>query len=315
MRVPSGDDEWSVERRHPLIKLGLSDVERLLVPLDLKSPPVEASVLRGGHVNTNYVVTLACGDRLVLRLCQRGEEVFRKEVAMLRSMGPSVPVPEVLGACDDPSVFEFPFLATSWVDGTSLSEAPSSPEDLRVIGAAIAKVLSAITGHSADEQPMPPLTELIAQHLGVGGARIHLGGEMSARILSFVRSHAGFVEAIERPNGVVHGDFQGDNILLQKRDGWRVAAILDWEWAHHGSYLQDLGSLLRFDRASAPGLRVGLERGYAELGSPLPTDWVKAARIWDIAAQCEKLAFPRHRGEVTRRAMSIIDRCLVDYGG
>lgn len=51
---------------------------------------------------------------------------------------------------------------------------------------------------------------------------------------------------------LVHGDFDPANILvIQKDTKWAISGILDWEFAHAGSPMQDIASMLR-DRERLP---------------------------------------------------------------
>ena len=130
-----------------------------------------------------------------------------------------------------------------------------------------------------------------------------------------VQAKEGLIDALGGATRLVHGDFQNDNILVRNVSGeWEVAAVLDWEWARNGSGLQDLGSLLRFRSDASPAFHKGLEAGFARRGEPLPREWKEAAAILDMAAQCEKLTHPKHRGEVTLRSIRLIERCLSEYG-
>jgi len=146
------------------------------------------------------------------------------------------------------------------------------------------------------------------------GAMLYLGTETVDKLWAFVQARSAFLNDLSQHKNLVHGDFQGDNILLQeKAEQWQIAAVLDWEWAHNGCILQDLGSLLRFQGEATVAFQCGIETGFSHNGRPLPFEWRMAARIWDIAANCEKLAFPRHRGEITLKSIGIIKRCLQDY--
>lgn len=304
-----------MERRFPLIDVGIDVAERLLGPLGA-SRPLSLELLAGGHINTNYAVSLGDGRRLVLRLYAHGEAVFRKETALLRALAGSVPVPRLHQAVLDPEVFEHPYAVLEWVDGTALNEALSSrPEEAAGIGEALASTLLRIGGHTLPAYPFAPFTEYIRQCLFERGAERYLGAETASRLWDLAREESALLDELCRDETLVHGDFQGDNILLRETPGrgWEVAAVLDWEWANNSCYLRDLGSLLRLESAACADFQRGLEAGFEKGGAPLPRQWRRAARIWDTAAHCEKLAYPRHRGEVTLRSIRIIERCLRDY--
>jgi len=304
-----------MERRYPLIDIGVEDAERLLRPLPGASRPRALELLTGGHINTNYVVSFDDGRRVVLRIYAHGEAAFRKEVELLRALHGSIPIPRVYAAVFEPQFFQYPYVVLEWVEGGALNETlSSSPAAAPEIGEAVAATLLRIGGHAFPAYPPFAFVEYVGECLFERGAARYLGAETSARLWAFAQEQSGALDELCRGEALVHGDFQGDNILVKESGGrWEVAAVLDWEWARTGCYLSDLGSLLRFEGEASAGFQRGLEEGFSRRGAPLPREWRRAARIWDVAAHCEKLAYPRHRGEVTLRSIRNIERCLRDY--
>jgi aminoglycoside phosphotransferase (APT) family kinase protein len=304
-----------MERRYPLIDIGAEVAERLLRTLPGTSRPCALELLEGGHINTNYVVSFDDGQRVVLRICAQGEATFRKEVEVLRALHGSVPVPRVYMAVFEPQFFEYPYSVLEWIEGRALNEALSScPGAASEIGEAVASILLRIGEHVLPAYSSFSFVEFIRECLFERGAARYLGTETSARLWALVQKQSGFLNELCRVEALVHGDFQGDNILIQEKAGrWQVVGVLDWEWARNGCYLRDLGSLLRFEGEASTAFQHGLGAGFSRCGAPLPREWKSAARIWDMAAHCEKLAYPRHRGEVTFRSIRIIERCLKDF--
>lgn len=304
-----------MERRYPLVEIGTEVAGRLLGAIAGTSRPRALELLEGGHINTNYVVSFDDGRRVVLRICANGEAAFRKEVELLRALSGSVPVPRVYLAVYEPQFFQYPYVALEWVEGRALNEALStSPGAVPEIGEAVASALLKVGEHAYPACPSFRFVEYVGECLFKRGAARYLGEETSARLWAFAQRQGGLLDELCPVEALVHGDFQGDNILVEEEAGrWRVAAVLDWEWARSGCYLSDLGSLLRFDGEASAAFQQGLAEGFSRHGAPLPREWRRAARIWDLAAHCEKLAYPRHRGEVTLRSISIIERCLQDY--
>jgi aminoglycoside phosphotransferase (APT) family kinase protein len=306
-----------MERRFPLVEIGLETAERLLERMPGASRPSSLDLLAGGHINTNYAIDLADGRRVVLRIFASGEGAFHKESKVLADLPGTVEVPRLHLAVHEPEFFEFPYTVVEWIDGSPLNATLTArPEDAVAIGEAVAATLWKIGRHELPAHPAPPFLEFVRSCLFERGAEQWLGPGPTARLWAFVQAQSAFLENLSCPPSLIHCDFQGDNILLREEAGaWKVAAVLDWEWAQNGCYLKDLGSLLRFDGEPSADFHHGLESGFARLGRPLPAEWRKAARIWDLAAHSEKLAYPRHRGEVTLRSIRIIERCLRDYAG
>lgn len=86
-------------------------------------------------------------------------------------------------------------------------------------------------------------------------------------------------------NALVHNDFRNGNFMV---DGQRITAVLDWEVAHIGDPMRDLGWICtnswRFGRTELPvggfGEYADLFRGYEqESGKPVDPDHV---RFWEV---------------------------------
>lgn len=305
----------AIERRYPLITVDLDLAGKLVEPLPGFQRPQSMTLLSGGHINTNYILAFPDGKRAVLRCYADGETAFRKEAGLLRALRGFVPLPNLRLAAFERKLFPHPYAVLDWVDGRPLNEVVSGhPEAAGKVGEAIAATLLAIGRHTFDAYPSIPLGEYIHQCLFDGGAIRHLGKETAHRLWDLVQARSALIERLNPRDRLVHGDFQNDNILLKERGGaWEVAAVLDWEWARNGSYLRDLGTLLRFRCDTSPAFHSGLESGFARAGAPLPAEWKMAATILDMTAQCEKLTHPKHRGEVTLRTIKLIERCLNEY--
>lgn len=284
-------------------------------------PTRSLSLLAGGHINSNYAVELADGRKLVLRICVNGHAAFDREASMLRQLARTVPAPALLFASSETQIIPYPHMVLEWVDGIPLDEAlTSSPSEAEEIGREISEVLLALRRERIDAPPPPSSMDHVRNSLvALEGGR-HLGPEKTARLLVVLERRASECSLVLDEVCLVHGDFQGDNILLKKRgDDWRVSAVLDWEWAGNGCPLRDIGSLLRFAGPVANVFHHGLGRGLANGIPMLPSVWRSAAVLWDIAAHCEKLAFPRHRGRITTRSVYFIENWLtanrdLDFG-
>jgi hypothetical protein len=85
-----------------------------------------------------------------------------------------------------------------------------------------------------------------------------------------------------------------------------VSGVLDWEFAHSGSPLADLGHLLRPPAGALPGFEQGLLDGYTGAGGSLPAAWRPIARLLDLVAFVEFLSRPGAGPEVVRSARGAI---------
>lgn len=147
------------------------------------------------------------------------------------------------------------------------------------LGRALARIHRARIDHIAGlpDQPIGWQVEhyrAVLDQIGVAAPALELG-------LAWASAH--------RPAGprstLVHGDFRLGNLMV---DGQGLAAVLDWELAHRGDPMEDLGWLCirswRFGRPDLPvagiGGREALFAAYeAEAGIPVDRD---AVHFWEV---------------------------------
>jgi aminoglycoside phosphotransferase (APT) family kinase protein len=201
--------------------------------------------------------------------------------------GHGVPVPELIGSCDDPSWVGGPFFLTRRVEGRSVprqvlrlvdQDPALGPRLARQCGDALAR-LHRITddelpvglpapesGHSPARSALQRYRELVDE-LPRPSPAFELG-------LRWLADH----EPPDSGAGLVHGDFRNGNLIVGP-DGLR--AVLDWEVCHLGAPMSDPGWMLvrmwRFGNDDRP---VG---GFAEVG-PLREGYEAAGGRWDDAA-------------------------------
>ncbi|WP_264373122.1 phosphotransferase family protein [Pelagibius marinus] len=117
---------------------------------------------------------------------------------------------------------------------------------------------------------------------------------------------------------LVHCDFDPSNILLTRDgpeggDSWRLAAVIDWEFALAGTPLIDLGHLLRPPQGDIPGFAEALAAGYREAGGELPGEWRAAAKLLDLLAWLDFLNRPGDHPRLFADARRMIEDALVRW--
>jgi len=279
--------------------------------------PLSFERVAGGHSCLTFVVTDATGARFVLRRPPLGHvlatahDVAREHHIMGGLADTPVPVPQMLGVCNDPAVNEAAFYVMSYVDGTVLHDraavAGALPtDDLRVrLSDHVVEVLVALHAVDVDAvglgdlaRPSSYLDRQLKRWAGQWAA------SKTRELPGMERLHEWLVEhqPAETERTIVHGDYRLGNMLVGKDA--RVQAILDWELCTLGDPLADLSYVLRSwaapeDEASPsmdPPTRAGgfLDRDqlvsrYAELSGRDVSDlgyWM-AFNAWRSAAISE----------------------------
>ena len=219
-------------------------------------PPLAFERVSGGRSNLTYEVADAAGHRWALRRPPLGKRLgsahdMGREHRVISALAPTpVPVPPVVGLCEDEAVNEAPFYVMEFVEGPilrSAAEAEVFPEhdDRRAIGERVVDTLVAIHDVSPDEVGLGQLgkkSDYVARQLH----RWHGQWEKSkTRELEVVDSvHARLAARIpeQGPATIVHGDYRLDNMILSPVG--EVAAVVDWELCTLGDPLADVGLLM-----------------------------------------------------------------------
>lgn len=141
-----------MERRFRLIPIDVALADKLLEALPGSPRLRSLALLTGGHINTNYALSLADGRCLVLRIYAQGAAAFRKEVDLLHALAGSVPLPGVLLAAFEPRLLAHPYAVIEWIDGLALSDVLRA-EPAAAVGEAVAAALLRIGRCSI--QPTP----------------------------------------------------------------------------------------------------------------------------------------------------------------
>jgi aminoglycoside phosphotransferase (APT) family kinase protein len=209
------------------------------------------------------------------------------EVAVLRAAaGAGVPVPAVVADASDGTALGAPAFVVERLPGESIARKllrDDAYADARPrLAAACGRTLAAI--HRIPPDAVPGLAaidpvESMRSTLDSFGEP-HPAIELGLRWLDTNRPPSTSAEP-----AVVHGDFRTGNLLVTP-DG--LSAVLDWELAHLGDPLEDLGWFCvrawRFGEVDKPaggfGSREALWAAYEEAGGA-PVD-PAAARWWEI---------------------------------
>jgi aminoglycoside phosphotransferase (APT) family kinase protein len=266
--------------------------------------------LTDGFRNSNFKLTVDGAAPLVLRVYEHDPALCRKELDLRRLMGAAVPLPEVVRAEPDGCEGLPPFVLTRFVEGISYRELRRRG-DAEAVGEAArsaGETLAAI-GRFRFEKPgwiapgptvSAPLMEgenavprFVDRCLASPLAAARVPTELRERIRTAVWRGAAELAPHDRASRLAHGDFNKRNLIVRETAGvWRVAAVLDWEFAVSGSPLMDIANFLRYDRPGRPRAEPHFSRGYREGGGELTPDWRRLAWLIDLAAIGAALAAP-----------------------
>jgi len=218
-------------------------------------PPLSFDRISGGRSNLTFEVSDSASGRWALRRPPLGKrlgsahDMGREHTVISALQETPVPVPPVVGLCEDESVNGAPFYVMEWVEGPilrSAEDADAFDEDsCRAIGERVVDTLVAV--HDVDPDGVG-LGELGRKQAYVERQLKRWGGQWEK---SKTRELPDVDEVHERlaarvpeqgPATIVHGDYRLDNMILAPSG--EVAAVVDWELCTLGDPLADVGLLL-----------------------------------------------------------------------
>jgi len=294
---------------------------------DWRGPQHVTSVepLDGGIMNWNYRVRLSgAADRFVLRFYDRSPSSCAKEVGILALVRNTVPVPEVLHADVAGAAGFPPFCLLEYIDGISLrtlrrqGDLAGVAEASYDAGCLLARLerhrfpKSGVLSPALDVEDGPfadaSLAEIVEHFVRSPQFGRRIEATLVARIFDVIRAHDHTLAGPDDGASLVHGDFNSPNLLVrQERAGWRMAAILDWEFAFAGPMLCDIGNMLRYERPGEPRYEPHFSRGLRDAGWQPPDDWFIRARLADLPALCELLTRDDVPDEIVAELRDLID--------
>lgn len=330
------DDYFQAPVGRPL--LSQAEIQALVLHLLRGQEIRHIQLLSGGYRNQNYLLELASKSapdtrhplpKAVLRVSQ-DLTAAGKELALLAHLSDILPVPKIL-ASRQTSAHVFALL--EWKPGQLAAGLPDSlPSDAyAAIGAAIGAVLAQI--HSVElsgcgflnarleiSEPMPHLADAwlayMREVLHGKRAESRLGVDTCKQLLRLLTRQEALLRDLKPSNRLVHSDFNLKNLLVTEQDGfWHVSAILDWEFAHAGSPLVDLGNFFRFESDLPPALFSGFLQTYQAAAGPLPVQWRSQAMLLDLAAMCNFLDAPETRPITLKTVARVVEQTLQHFSG
>jgi aminoglycoside phosphotransferase (APT) family kinase protein len=314
-------ERWT--RATPPIAIGADEAEALIAPALPGAKVLAVELVAGGLSNTNLRVVLdRAPGAVLLRLWQRDSTQARKEVALARLLEGRVPVARVLHPGERDGV---PYAVLEWIEGARLETIASTLDraSLETLARDIGRVLAAIhsvtfetagfLGPDLTVTPFPSfkLAGYLKACLIDGAGAKHIDAALAARVVAFADANGDLLDAWSKPPRLTHFDFGGSNILVRERDGaWKVAAVLDWEFAASASPAADFGNLLRPPLGRLDGFSDAVAEGYREAGGFIPENWWTLVRLSDLAAWAEFLTREHVDARVIADAVRVLERAV-----
>jgi aminoglycoside phosphotransferase (APT) family kinase protein len=220
------------------------------------TPPLAFERISGGHSNLTYAVADAADRRWALRRPPLGRrlasahDMAREHRIISALQETEVPVPPIVGLCEDDSVNGAPFYVMDFVEGPILrsrKEAERSFDEAQrgPIGERVVDTLVSIHAIDPDRVGLGELgrkQDYVARQLHRWQGQWEKSKTRELPLIDDV--HQRLSARIPEPGAatIVHGDYRLDNMILT--EAGEVAAVVDWELCTLGDPLADVGMLI-----------------------------------------------------------------------
>lgn len=217
-----------------------------------------ATLIAGGRSNPTY--ELADGhSRWIMRRPPYGDvlksthDVLREARIVSALAGSSVPVPNIVAACEDASLIGAPFYVMDKLEGRTFRTHADTSE---LTSQQRAMMSDALLDTLVDLHEIDPLSiglESFGRSKGYLERQLARWGRQwkavctseRAEVDELLRRLSSSIPRTRFP-GIVHGDYKIDNVMVDVLDPAKIVGVLDWEMATLGDTLADLGILVSF---------------------------------------------------------------------
>ncbi len=295
MDVPILKLHWERFKAH--VDLDLNQAALLLAPYT-KDAIDQLILLSEGCANTNYKVTFKNKrPPIVIRIYIREKTALALEVSIHRLVANQIPVPCHYYADDQCTVYAYPYAIMEWIEGQLMREIVLTKDEQAISECAYdaGKYLNVlrqfkfpqggffteylqIRPFTKEEEYPPFMLNLLADNV----VQESLGASLQQAVTQLITTHVNLFSQEETAN-LTHADYDPANMLVKQINSkWQIAAILDWEFAFAGTYLLDMGLMLRYSHKLPACYEKSFIAGIETQGTPLPLNWKKQAKLMDL---------------------------------
>lgn len=247
--------------------------------------------LPGGYSGETFAVDTGTGEQLVLRLFVRDPAGAAVTVGLFDLLAGLLPVPQVLDARFPGQARGGPALVLmSRLPGRRLDEVLAVADDDLAgrLGATVARLAGRLAGipFQGAGQLVGRELQVVPFHPGQGVVEaadrlVQTGFDGdSDGLLAVARDAEELITGATRAC-LVHSDFNPKNLLVDPATA-TVTGLVDWEYAHAGAAVTDLGNMLRFDEQ--PAFAARFTATFLRDAPGLPPEPLATARALDLIA-------------------------------
>ena len=286
------EHDW--ERTFPFLEVDKSIVITLFKGILEAKEIVKVLAINEGCRTTNYIVeTNEVRKKYILKIFFATDQNYKKEIKLLKRLkeNKNIPVPKIYKVSSHEIIQNREYAIYEYMEGKSIGQAIDEGYEIKEIFVRdVAKYLAQIHSYKFNKvgfldenlnlkEELPPLISWYELFMGYC-AQKRLGKSIIDKINCIVKENEEVLLELDQDIRLVHGDFQGTNILIKDH---RLSGILDWEFAMAGHPLADIGQFFRYEEYFNQNLIQVFENEYNKNSSyKLMNDWYKISKLRDL---------------------------------
>lgn len=301
--------EW--ERYEDHITINTITAQQLLEPYTTETIK-QIELLSDGCANTNYKITFTSDTApVVLRIHTRKEASLAREAGICKLVQSVIPVPEFHYIDSSRESFPHPYAVISHIQGMLMRDVIFSKDEIAISECAydagtyldiLRRMKLPHGGFFEDDLTIKSFSEeeeyftFVTGFLEDPAVQKSLGHNLLQDLQQLLSQVSELFPATNDAN-ITHGDFDPANMLVRQIDGqWKITAILDWEFAFAGTYLLDIGMMLRYSHKLPVCYENSFIEGIIDNGAPLPRDWKQQSKLMDLLCLLQLAHFSQPTG-------------------
>lgn len=308
-----------------------NEIAKKLLLLFTQDAIAEVRLLSEGCANTNYKVSfLTSRPPVMLRIYVRERSALEREIALHNLVLGTVPVPRFLFSDERCAIFPHPYAIIEWIDGILMRELILRGNEQAIAECAfeaglylskLRAIRFAKGGFFQDKLKVRPFTPderyepFVRSMLEDKAVKTSLGAKLHQAAQQFFADNLDLIPQEDNAN-LTHGDYDPANMLVKEVNGhWHIAAILDWEFSFAGTYLLDIGLMLRYSHKLPNCYEKNFILGIESTGEALPSSWKKKAKLMDLMCLLQLAHYnpPNQRPNLNRDVVALIKNTLENW--
>lgn len=286
--------EYDWERTFPFLKIDKSIVTSLFKGILDVDNIINIIPINEGCRTTNYIIeTNMQQKKYILKIFFSTEQNYKKEIKLFKRLREDgiITVPKIYRVSNDRIIENKEYAIYEYLEGKTIGQAINEGYELQEeFVRDVAKNLSKIHSYKFSktgfldqdlklEKELPKLVLWYEMFMGINAKR-RLGKDIVNKIHQIVKDNEEVLFELDKDVRLVHGDFQGTNILVKDNN---LSGILDWEFAMAGHPLADIGQFFRYEQYFNKNLIEVFEDEYNKSSDyKLIKDWYKISKLRDL---------------------------------